>query len=134
MVFKRFQKNKVFTSWRLVLLSMICTFFEEACCPSREYPWGLHGRVLVQGMLVPLLCLLGYTVYVFLCTCLPSGKSKWKGVGFIALGVMSLAFEYVNASFSIMLLTGYFILFIIRRKFQSHVPFLRKCNAVLALA
>lgn len=32
-----------------------------------------------------------------------------------------------------MLLTGYFLLFIMRRKFQSHAPLVRKCNAVLAL-
>ncbi|WP_330935370.1 hypothetical protein V3C20_10230 [Akkermansia sp. RCC_12PD] len=44
---------------------MICTFFEEACCPSREYPWDCMVECMFKGMLVPLLCLLGYTVYVF---------------------------------------------------------------------
>lgn len=127
------RKTKYLLLVALVLLSMICMFLEEACCPSREYPWDCMVECIFKGMLVPLLCLLGYTVYVFLCTCLPSGKNKWKGVGFVALGVMSLAFEYVNASFSIMLLTGYFLLFIMRRKFQSHAPLVRKCNAVLAL-
>lgn len=81
------RKTKYLLLVALVLLSMICMFLEEACCPSREYPWDCMVECIFKGILVPLLCLLGYTVYVFLCTCLPSGKNKWKGVGFVALGV-----------------------------------------------
>ena len=76
------RKTKYLLLVALVLLSMICMFLEEACCPSREYPWDCMVECIFKGILVPLLCLLGYTVYVFLCTCLPSGKNKWKGVGF----------------------------------------------------
>ena len=38
---------------------------------------------------------------------IPVYRKVWKGIGFFALGVMSLAFEYVNVSFPVMLLAGY---------------------------
>ena len=33
------RKSKAFLLVGLVLLSMVCMFFQEACSPSREYPW-----------------------------------------------------------------------------------------------
>lgn len=59
------RKTKYLLLVALVLLSMICMFLEEACCPSREYPWDCMVECIFKGILVPLLCLLGYTVYVF---------------------------------------------------------------------
>ena len=55
----------------LVILSMVCMFFHEACAPSREYPWDCMVEHIFTGTLLPFLCLLGYILYVFLCACIP---------------------------------------------------------------
>ncbi len=117
----------------LVLLSIMCMFFHEACSPSREYPWDCMVEHMFTAALLPFLCLLGYIVYVFLCACIPVYRKMWKNIGFIALGGMSLAFEYVNVSFPVMLLAGYWFRFIIRRKFPNHIPLIRKCHGILAI-
>ena len=117
----------------LVILSMVCMFFHEACAPSREYPWDCMVEHIFTGTLLPFLCLLGYILYVFLCACIPVYRKVWKGIGFFALGVMGLAFEYVNVSFPVMLLAGYLFRFFLFRKFRNHIPFVRKCHGVLAI-
>lgn len=117
----------------LVLLSIMCMFFHEACSPSREYPWDCMVEHMFTAALLPFLCLLGYIVYVFLCACIPVYRKMWKNIGFIVLGGMSLAFEYVNVSFPVMLLAGYWFRFIIRRKFPNHIPLIRKCHGILAI-
>lgn len=117
----------------LVLLSIMCMFFHEACSPSREYPWDCMVEHMFTAALLPFLCLLGYIVYVFLCACIPVYRKMWKNIGFIVLGGMSLAFEYVNVSFPLMLLAGYWFRFIIRRKFPNHIPLIRKCHGILAI-
>lgn len=117
----------------LVLLSIMCMFFHEACSPSREYPWDCMVEHMFTAALLPFLCLLGYILYVFLCACIPVYRKMWKNIGFIVLGGMSLAFEYVNVSFPVMLLAGYWFRFIIRRKFPNHIPLIRKCHGILAI-
>lgn len=117
----------------LVFLSMVCMFFHEACAPSREYPWDCMVEDMFRGTLLPFLCLLGYILYIILCACIPVYRKVWKGIGFIALGGMSLAFGYVNVSFPVMLLTGYWFRFIIHRKLRNRIPFIRKCHGVLAV-
>lgn len=118
----------------LVIVGIVCMFLEEACCPSRDYPWDCMVERVCSAMLVPFLCLLGYIVYVFLCTCVPSYRKVWKCTGFITLGGMSLAFEYVNVSFPVMLLAGYVFRHVIRTKFHSRITFIRKCHCILAFA
>lgn len=66
----------------LVILSMVCMFFHEACAPSREYPWDCMVEHIFTGTLLPFLCLLGYILYVFLCACIPVYRKVWKGIGF----------------------------------------------------
>lgn len=117
----------------LVLLSIVCMFLHEACCPSREYPWDCMMEHMFTGVLLPFLCLLGYILYVILCVCIPVYRKVWKGIGFIALGGMSLAFEFVNVSFPVMLLAGYLVRFTIRRQLPRHVHLARKCHGALAL-
>lgn len=117
----------------LVLLSIVCMFLHEACCPSREYPWDCMVEHMFTGVLLPFLCLLGYILYVILCVCIPVYRKVWKGIGFIALGGMSLAFEFVNVSFPVMLLAGYLVRFTIRRQLPRHVHLARKCHGALAL-
>lgn len=119
------RKVKVVLLAALVLLSIMCMFFHEACSPSREYPWDCMVEHMFTAALLPFLCLLGYIVYVFLCACIPVYRKMWKNIGFIVLGGMSLAFEYVNVSFPVMLLAGYWFRFIIRRKFPNHIPLIR---------
>lgn len=118
----------------LVILSIVCMFFDVACCPSREYPWDCMVEHMFSGVLVPFFCLLGYVLYVFLCICIPAYRKVWKWTGFIALGGMSLAFEYVNVSFPVMLLAGYLFRYVVRRKFRSRTPVIRKWLSVLAFA
>ena len=100
------KKVKTILLAALVLLSMVCMFFHEAFAPSREYPWDCMVEHIFTGTLLPFLCLLGYLLYVFLCACIPVYRKVWKGIGFFVLGGMSLAFEYVNVSFPVMLLAG----------------------------
>lgn len=127
------RKAKVVLLAGLVLLSMVCMFFHEACAPSRDYPWDCMIEHVFTGTLLPFLCLLGYILYVFLCTCIPVYRKVWKGIGFLVLGGMSLASEYVNVFFPVMLLAGCLFRLIIFRQFQSHISFVRKCHGVLAI-
>lgn len=127
------KKIKMMLISALVMLSLLCMFFEEACCPSREYPWDCMMDCIFRGTLIPVLCLLGYMVYIVLCACLPGSRKTWKGIGFAVLGIMCLGFEYVNVSFPAMLLAGYLFRFVVRRKFPSRIPIVRKCHAVLAM-
>lgn len=127
------RKVKVVLLAVLVILSMVCLFFGEACCPSREYPWDCMTEHIFTGTFIPFLCLLGYLIYVFLCACIPAYGRLWKNVGFVTLGGMSLAFEYVNVSFPVMLLAGYLFRFMVIRKLGNHMPLVRKCHGILAV-